>query len=287
MNKNIVKNNFDGDKTLTSYDEKKVWVIEDGSNSIFCKKSSMNELNTNLIFSEKLKNESIVVDNQKYKLNIPNIYDFNEFDGILKMEFCKGVNLEFLLRNKKTYKLGMKILNSLLKYMLDNNLQWIDFAPRNVLIDGNNLNLVDFEKGINNTDIFGYLRNHVYEEYGSFMLPEDRMYMPDEVFDINKNSSIIHFIKDIGPKRIKAVADILGYKDFLTEYEYLQIIKTFIIAEIPIKQSNDYVFPRVYLEQILKDKMVNPQAFYNYGNEVLKINEERGNSFVKRRDNHV
>ena len=119
------------------------------------------------------------------------------------------------------------------------------------------------------------------------MLPEDRMYMPDEVFDINKNSSIIHFIKDIGPKRIKAVADILGYKDFLTEYEYLQIIKTFIIAEIPIKQSNDYVFPRVYLEQILKDKMVNPQAFYNYGNEVLKINEERGNSFVKRRDNHV
>lgn len=44
MNKNIVKNNFDGDKTLTSYDEKKVWVIEDGSNSIFCKKSSMNEL---------------------------------------------------------------------------------------------------------------------------------------------------------------------------------------------------------------------------------------------------
>lgn len=281
MKKQTVSNNFSDDKVITSYDETKVWIMDDGEKIILYKKSSEAELNTNLFLNNVLKGKIIVVEGEKFKINVPTVYEYD--NGILQMEYCNGENLEFILRNKSTYEVGSKILNALLMFMIDNNLQWIDFAPRNVLINGNQIYIVDFEKGISNSDILSYLRNHTYEEYGSFLFLKDRMYLPDQVFDIKKETFGGYFIKDIRPKRIKAVADLLGYKDYLTMYEYLQIIKTFIIAEIPYDDKEKFIFPRVSLEQILKDKETNPQAFYNYGKEVIRINDRYGNSFVRER----
>ena len=277
-------NSYDREKgiTIVSYDPNKTWVSEMNDQTVFCKRSSEKEMESIKYFSNLVKGKSISVFGEKFYFNIPRIFDWDEEQQVLSMEYCSGVNLEFILRNEKTYSYGVTILNELLSFMIENKYYWIDFAPRNVLVDGNVLTLVDFEKGFGAYDTRDYLRNHVYEEYGSFTFLKDRMYTPDDVFDVtDEEEEKIYKILEIGPKRIKAVAALLGYQDVLTRSEYLSIIKTFIVAEEPYENGDDIVFPRVELEKVLKDKEVNPEAFVNYGRIVIDINKKKDNDFVK------
>lgn len=283
MEEKYISTNFDGDKIITSYDEKKVWVILHNNERLFCKQTKVNEVETNLVLAKELSNKKMSISGNEFELSVPLIHNWDDSKGVLMMEYCDGTNLEFILRNKKTYNFGVNILNELLKFFIENGIYWIDFAPRNILIKDNKINIVDFEKGLGfYNDIKDYLRNHVYEEYGSFSFLKDRIYMPNEIFDIElEDHKKSYYIQDIGPKRIKTIAKLLGYKDYLTQKEYLQIIKTFIIAEEPKIINDEFVFPRVILEQILKDKNTNPTAFENYALEVIKINKLAGNQFVK------
>ena len=277
-------NSYDREKgiTIVSYDPNKTWVREMNDQTVFCKRSSEKEMESIKCFSNLVKGKSISVFGEKFYFNIPRIFDWDAEQQVLSMEYCSGVNLEFILRDEKTYSYGVAILNELLSFMIENKYYWIDFAPRNVLVNGKVLTLVDFEKGFGAYDTRDYLRNHVYEEYGSFTFLEDRMYTPDDVFDVtDEEEEKIYKILEIGPKRIKAVAALLGYKDVLTRSEYLSIIKTFIVAEEPYKNGDDTVFPRVELEKVLKDKEVNPEAFVNYGRIVIDINKKKDNDFVK------
>ena len=283
MDKRTVLNNFNDGMKITSYDEKKVWIKDDGQNHLFCKYTTSTEVETNSMLSQSVLGQTISVSGVEHKIYLPRIYDWDDEKRILTMEYCKGKNLEFILRNKDTYNYGVTVLNKLLTLFIELGIYWIDFAPRNVLIEENKVCIVDFEKGIGYYNgIKQYLRNHVYEEYGSFSFIEDRMFTPDEVFELGQdeeNKDV--YIPSIGPKRIKAMAKLLGYDKHLSQREFLQIIKTFIIAEQPTINNGIFIFPRVYLEQILKDKNTNPSAFDNYALEVLKINIEKGNQFVK------
>lgn len=273
--------NHEKDITIISYDPNKTWLEELNNQVVFRKQSSNKEKNSIELFSKKIENKSIFVFDKKFSLNIPKIYDWNKDNKVLTMEYCDGVNLEFLLRDTKTYDYGRAILDQLLKFMIDNKFYWVDFAPRNVLINDGKITLVDFEKGFEARDARDYLRNHVYEEYGSFTFLEDRMYNPDEVFDTtDEEEEYLYVISEIGPKRIKTVAGLLGYKEVLTREEYLSIIKMFIIAEEPYRNGDEVIFPRVELEKVLKDKETNPEAFVNYANIVIDINKNKGNEFV-------
>lgn len=283
MERIIDSTNFDEEKVITSYDANKVWAMIENGRKQFCKKTKVQELETNLLISGAMANKKIVIGSSKYSLSVPEIYNWDELRNILVMEYCDGVNLEFVLRNKTSYNFGVNILNELLKFFIENNLYWIDFAPRNILITDKKINFVDFEKGIGSyNDVKEYLRNHVYEEYGSFSFLEDRILTPNDVFDLEATESeYIHYMSDIGPKRIKAIAKLLGLNEKLSHRQYLQIVKMFIIAEEPQIIGNDYFFPRVMLEQILKDKNVNPESFDNYAKKILSINKQAGNPFIK------
>lgn len=273
--------NYEKNITIISYDPNKTWLEELNNRVVFRKQSSEKEKNNIELFAKQIENKNIFVFNKKFSLNIPKIYDWNKENQILTMEYCKGVNLEFLLRDTKTYNYGHTILDKLLKFMIDNKFYWVDFAPRNVLINDDKITLVDFEKGFEAKDTREYLRNHVYEEYGSFTFLEDRMYNPNEVFDTtDEEEEYSYAISKIGPRRIKTVARLLGYKEVLTRKEYLSIIKMFIIAEEPYRNGDEVIFPRVELEKVLKDKETNPEAFVNYANIVIDINKNKGNKFV-------
>ena len=273
--------NHEKDITIISYDPNKTWLEELNNQVVFRKQSSETEKNSIELFAKQLENKNLLVFDKKFGLNVPKIYDWNKDNKILTMEYCEGVNLEFLLRDTKTYDYGRTILDKLLKFMIDNKFYWVDFAPRNVLINDDKITLVDFEKGFEAKDTRDYLRNHVYEEYGSFTFLEDRMYNPDEVFDTTEEEEeYLYVISEIGPKRIKTVAGLLGYTETLTRKEYLSIIKMFIIAEEPYKDSDKVIFPRVELEKVLKDKETNPEAFINYANIIIDINKNKGNEFV-------
>lgn len=280
--------NYEKDITIISYDPNKTWTEKINDQVVFCKRSSNKEKESIEYFSKILQNKKLHVFDKNFIFNIPKIYDWNEENEILTMEYCEGVNLEFILRNKETYKYGLVILNELLKFMINNKYYWIDFAPRNVLISDEQITLVDFEKGFHAKDTRDYLRNHVYEEYGSFTFVEDRMYTPDEVFDTTEEEEEhLYVISEIGPRRIKTVAGLLGYKDFLTKEEYLSIIKMFIIAEEPYKNEHETIFPRVELEKVLKDKEINPEAFINYAKIVIGINQDKNNKFVEKNSHSV
>lgn len=285
MEKNIVLNNFDGNKIITSYDADKVWAATmSNGRKVFCKKKIAKEIETNMHFLSVLSGKKIYAFGMEFEISVPFIYDWNDETKVLTMEYCDGINLEFVLRNEETYNFGVKILNELLKLFIDEKIYWIDFAPRNVLLTSNKIKIVDFEKGLGlYSNEVEYLRNHVYEEYGSFSFMNDRMYMPDEIFDLNENEEEQnYYIPEIGPRRIKAVAKLLGYRNYLTKREYLQILKMFIIAEEPKMVFGKFIFPRVSLEKILKDKEINPVAFDNYALEVLRINQDTNNPFVKK-----
>lgn len=278
MIKENVSNNVDGSNIITSFDKNKIWLSNNNGNKIINKISSFNEVENNNMISKELRGLRLNIDSISYKITVPNIYDWDSDRKVLSMEYCDGKNLEFILRDKTTYLSGLEILNELLKTLINEGIYWIDFAPRNVLVEDETIHIVDFEKGFGNTNdgIKEFLRNHVYEEYGSFSFLQDRLYTPDEVFDVTPDElSKNYYIPNIGPKRIKAMAKLLGYKEWLTKEEYLFIIKMFIIAEQPEVQNGEFIFPRVYLEQILKDKNVNPVAFDNYAKKVLEINESK------------
>ena len=263
-------------ENITSFDPNKTWIIKVNDKKNFFKKTTQREVDMLLFAKKNLENNYLNINNKYYSLEVPTIISWNSINTTLEMSFCEGNNLEYILRNPETHEYGVAFLQKILFFMLDNNFYWIDFAPRNILLGDKKIFLVDFEKGIDsiNIKIQDFLRNHVYEEYGSFLFEHERVFLPDYVFSMREDEvNDIFKIEDIGPKRIKATAKALGYNDTITKQQYLEIVKMFIIAEEPFEKSGLFVFPRIELEHVLKDKLTNPKAYDNYAREIIERNK--------------
>ena len=137
------------------------------------------------------------------KIIVPEIYDFN--DGVITMQRCFGDNLELLLRDAKTHEEGVKHVNYVLDYLLSNGFYWKDFAPRNILYNNGKYMIFDFERGLEENVINKnlYFIDNVYEEYGAFLLPEERLFTVDDIFNIS-DSTLIN-IENISSKRVKKI----------------------------------------------------------------------------------
>ena len=188
------------------------------------------------------------------------------------IEKCYGDNLELILRNLEKRDEGVQILHSIMKYLLENNFYWKDFAPRNILINENKIFFVDFERGLElqkNIDLKKYFRENVYEEYVAFLLPEERPLKLFQVFNLvdEENSNID--INDIKSTRVKAIAKKLNITQ-MTIKDYLKIIQMIINVEEPKKSGDNIVFPIVELEDIASTK-----GFEAYIDEILNRNNIR------------
>lgn len=247
-------NSFD-ETMLVSYDANKTWIENINNENIFCKKTSSEELE-NLKKIQKLinSNEIIIVD-KKYKIKIPTIYCWDNINKVLHMQCCAGENLEILLRNKETHDRGVDFINAILDFLIANNIFWVDFAPRNILINEDVIYFVDFEKGIKqkNSSIYNYLRDHVYEEYALFLLTEERKINLKYVLKIREEEKkvIIPINKNKLP-RIYTIAKKLGYDNELTIYQYIKILEMILKVEEPFLKKNQYYFPGVELDVIFR-----------------------------------
>lgn len=181
------------------------------------------------------------------------------------MEKCYGNNVEIMLRNKKKHSIGVKYTNQILKEFIRNSFFWKDYAPRNVLINENNISIMDFERGIddNNTQLFNYFLDSVYEEYSAFLLPKERLFKMDEVFKYD-NVSIIS-INDIKSKRIKTILKKLGYVDIIPFDVYVLAVKMIIVNETPYLKDNEIFYPLIELENYIVDK-----GYENYANRIIE-----------------
>lgn len=266
-------NNFFNGQNIVSYDPDKTWCELTNDKLLFYKRTNINEYNSIKKMTKILKNNNkFLIDNIEYRIKVPNIISWNERKLILCLEYCEGINLEFLLRNCDTHNYGKLMLNALLDFFIQNKLYWSDFAPRNIIIDNTNIFIVDFEKGIMKKDtlLLDYLRNHVYEEYGLFLLLNERKYFIDEIFNCNEEDDSVYDLDKVESDRCKKIAQISGYREKITKKEYLNIVKMIIEVEIPYMNNNEILFPGVYLDQIMTNKsLLDPLD--DYSKEVIRL----------------
>lgn len=268
----MLLDNFYKNTKIVSYDSDKTWIKEEDNRIIFCKKGSQEEVNTQIKIKELLNNKKVIVNDEEYIITCPSVYSYT--DGNIEMEFFDGVNLELLLRDELTHKKGVEYINALIQFFIDNKLYWIDFAPRNFLISNNTIMIVDFEKGIMDSDepLNNYLRNHICEEYGLFLFKEERILDFDSIFKTNEDRVIV--VDDISSPRYKCIAKLLGYKDTMTYQEYLNIIKLIIDVEEPYLDNNEFIFNGVILDKVIYDNLDN-NPIEVYSKEVIRLSKDK------------
>ena len=230
---------------VVSLEEGKVIIKDDK----VVKKSTVSELNNLLNASKMIKGHDICVNGTEREIKVPEVYNF--IDNKIIMERCYGDNLEIMLRNYDTHDKGVIFTNQILKEFLKKKFYWKDYAPRNILIDDNNISIMDFERGIDkeDTELTDYFLDSVYEEYGSFLLPEERIFKVEDIFENNHNK-IIH-IEEINSKRVKNILKKLGYSNNIPLHAYALAVKMIVVNEEPYRDNDDIIYPLIELEDYI------------------------------------
>lgn len=261
---------------IISLDPTKAWCEELNNTLVF--KKITNNLEVNLLRYAKsvLERKTVTIAQCTYSIKVPEVFNWDETNSILTMSYCQGNNLECLLCDSSSRSFAIELLQTLLNFIIANNFFWYDFAPRNILVGYDTVYFVDFEKGIDSSikHLKLFLRNHVFEEYSSFLLKNERIFSSDYVYSLyEEEENITIRISDVKVKRFKAVALQLGYTDTLTLAELLNIQKMIINAEEPYFTNSGIVFPRIELVKMLEDKLKNPDVYKEYAKLIVSISE--------------
>lgn len=260
---------------IISLDETKIWYEHTNSGSKVYKISSVKEKENLLKTKSFIKDKHLKVNERNYCIKVPDVYSWNSDNNTLCMSYCEGDNLELLLRDPKYRDDALPFLQSMFRFIMKEHFYWEDFAPRNIILNDDIIYLVDFEKNLNFeiNDKKSFLRNHVFEEYSSFLLPNERIINADQVFSpsLGEYSQNIN-VNDIKVKRIKYVALALGYSNYITKATYLNIQKMIIKAEEPFIEDEKLKFPRIDLVKMLENKNVDSSVYIPYANIVLAKN---------------
>lgn len=257
---------------IISLDPNKAWYEEINNVPAFKKITTFSEVELLQYAKNVLGNKFVYILGHKFFIKVPDVYNWDNINSILTMSYCKGENLECLLCEPTTRNFGIELLQAMLKFILDNNFYWYDFAPRNILVDSSTIYLVDFEKGIDDKikHLKLFLRNHVFEEYSSFLLRNERIFNTDFVYSLYDGETDKPIcITDIKVKRFKSVALELGYTDIITLSQLLDIQKRIINAEEPYYHNGQIIFPRIQLVKMLENKVSNPNIYHEYAKLIV------------------
>lgn len=277
---------MDNNSQVISLDPKKIWYETIGNKTIVYKKTSVQEKD-NLIKAKIFLNaKSVNIEDTCYSIQVPDIYSWNQDTSTLSMSYCLGENLELLLRNPHTRNSSIPFLQSMMRFVLTQHFYWQDFAPRNIIIADRIIYLVDFEKGLDFSidNLKTFFRNHVFEEYSSFLLPSERLITAKQIYSPSteeKNNQIK--ITDIQVKRVKSIAMALGYSDFISMQEYLNIQAMIINAEEPFWDGSNLVFPRIELVKMLENKNIDSSVYQKYASEILSRNKQVCQNLIPRK----
>ncbi len=159
---------------VISLDNERIRLSQDENGEVIYKKSTINEYVHLLQASNMLNCKTISIQNTVYSIEVPQKIDWNDTLREISYSYIKGSNLELMLRNPNTYILGKQIVEALFFFLQNEHIYWLDFAPRNVLLnfDQQKITLVDFERGFHNGTKEEY-QMCICEEYSLFLLPQD------------------------------------------------------------------------------------------------------------------
>lgn len=239
---------------------------------VIVKKSSFDEVKKIEAARRVFDGHELVLGGEPFRFHLPKIYDYR--DGNIFMEFLQGGNLEIALRTDRHRPEAVQTVNSLFQYLYDKQIYWGDFAPRNIIVDGDShtIGLCDFERGIGQ-GISGkeYLQNYAYEEYAAFLLPSERDFSEslNHIFTVDKEQPAA--FDDIRSKRVKSIIQELGMPlENLTNQTVANVNKMIIAAETPYKSEGRFVFPIIELEQA-KDL-----SYAGFAKRVCQIVQNKG-----------
>lgn len=268
----MLMDNFINNKNIVSYDASKTWIEQKDKDFFFYKRMSDYEYSNQKLMKEKLNEKYVSINGEQYAIDCPNVISIT--DGVACMDFIDGINLELLLRNVGTHKEGVEILKQLLSFFIENKIYWVDFAPRNILICDRQIIIVDFEKGIldESTELIEYLRNHVYEEYNLFLLPDERTLNDLDVFTSKSKKEIL--VSSISSSRHKRIAELLGYTGKISYQIYLNILKMVVDVEIPYYEGSEIIYPGVELDKLICEN-ADDNPIDIYSREVIKLYKHR------------
>lgn len=255
------------EKQVISLTEGKVWKTYFNGKSVYAKKTNYREVENLLKGKEFLKDKYVNINNKVYKMEIPQIYDWNQYSECMIMEECIGDNLELRLREKDKRNEGVIVLHSILNFILDNKFYWKDFAPRNIIIGENTIYLVDFERGLEFevTNIKDFFRENVYEEYAAFLLPEERPIGKERILKISEEENKRIDLQSINSSRIRRLAQKKNLKKEICYMQYMELLDMILTAEEPRRnESGEVIYPIVELEELLEKK-----GYEYYINEIL------------------
>lgn len=255
---NLVNKLLNEQKEVISINKERISSFGD----IFIKSTNKVEYNQLKQARKFLKNKKINIDNKEYKIRTPDLYKY-EYNKIY-MEKCEGKNLELLLRNKDTHDNAVLYINALLQYFINNGFYWRDFAPRNIIINEDEIILVDFERELSfgKCDIGEFMKDNVLEEYSAFLLDEERIIHTNDIY----NGQNFYSMPAKSSKRVETIAKKLGIET-LDSKMYYDIIETIIKREEPyIDNDGSIIFPLVYLENLLIH-----EGYDKYADKIVEV----------------
>lgn len=259
---------------VISFDKSRVWFEISNNEKICKKKTERKEVESLIQASQFLKGKKLNFLDKKYNILTPNILSWNEEKGILTMTFCEGENLESIICENKNREFGVGILQQMMLFIIKEKFFWRDFAPRNIIVNGCNIYIMDFEKGIGDkeTTLKDFLRLRVYREYSSFLLPEERGIDIDKVFDVGKNEENKTIDVNTCSRRIIILAKSMGYYPYMSNEQNQDMRKRVILAEQPYINNGNIIYPRIEIERLLESK--EDVAYEQYAEFILKNKKE-------------
>ena len=230
---------------VISIDKKKICKIVYKSQICMNKKTTNIEINNMRIARDMLKNEKFTFLNITFSFYVPAEILWDDNSKNLVMEYCDGYNVELCLRRRKTHSYFAKLLDEIYKHFITIKFYWLDFAPRNIIIDFSKrqIAIIDFEKGFLDKKSLKRYICLTYEEYSAFLFQSEKSIQLDDFF--------LYLFYDyngtLASKRIDHLMQALNLPNILR----LRKLILFEIVKIEMPCSIGF-YPIVYLERILK-----------------------------------
>ena len=170
---------------VLSFDPEKVKLLGLNGSRVIAKYTSSEEYQQMCRVSAYLDKHLLSVTGARV-LTVP-ILSWDPVYSVLTTEFCDGINLEHALR-----RVGEKVqrfecitfFRELLRKMREQGFLWGDCAPRNMILCGNTLRIVDFERSLAllghavDPPVFSrFFRDYSYEEFSCFLFREEQDFL--------------------------------------------------------------------------------------------------------------
>ncbi len=249
---------------VLSFDPKRIKVeLSQSGKIIVTKKTTLAEFKNIVLARRHLLKHKPILDSNHYGdilISVAEVFEWDPEVGILSTPFCKGENLETLLRTSigDNRECLIQLIRKMFEAFKLHGFLWGDFAPRNMLWDRsrNIIWFVDFERHlllkdcpIEQHSFNRYVRRYSREEFSCFITQAEQTLLFDGYLDEDMSGSVPVYL--IASKRKYALLKTMfGEKSCYPVEEIRKAEELMSAAATPFLVNNIFFFPMDSLDSI-------------------------------------